>query len=48
MVKLGLKCFLYFCGKPFKPRVAFRSAVLKAASGRQFGRWMKDGGPAKS
>lgn len=32
----GFRCFLYFHGNP-KPRVELRSAVLKAASGEQFG-----------
>lgn len=32
------KHFLYFHGKPLGPRVAFRCAGLKVASGKQFGR----------
>lgn len=45
----GFRCFLYFHGNLFKPRVELRSAVLKAASGEHFGRYMRGGErPARS
>lgn len=36
------KHFLYFHGKPLGPRVAFRCAGLKVASGKQFERQRRD------
>ena len=41
--KLGVQTSLYFHRIPFKPRVEFRSAVLKAASGEHLGGQMGGG-----